>query len=86
MIIEKVVSWIVSILLVIYTPYMIYFNIVHFVYKWKCRKKKYDCFLNRCHESECKFAKHCQNYEYLYTEEDIQQLYKMIEDYQKRTE
>lgn len=81
---ETVGGWIVGIFLVLYIPYTIYFNIVHFVCKWKCRNKHYNEYFNRCYEKECKWARYCDNYEHLYTEEEIQHLYKMIEDYQKR--
>lgn len=78
--VERVISWVVSILIVLYIPYMIYFNIVHFVCKWKCRKKKYLKPIRSCHESNCKFADFCEDYEHIYTAEEIAELHKMIDE------
>lgn len=64
----------------------IIFNIVHFVCRWKCRKKKYDCFLNRCNERECLFNCLCDKYEHIYSDEEIARLKQMLADYQARTE
>lgn len=79
---EAVVSWVVDIFLIICIPITIIFNIVHLSFKWKCRKKHYDEYLNPCHESNCKWSRFCENYEYTYTANEIASLYKMIEDYQ----
>lgn len=86
MFIEKVVSYIVSVLIIISIPYTVYFNIEHFRAKWKCRKKGYQEFFNPCHEENCKWARHCDKYEHLYTAEEIQQLYDIIDNYQQKIE
>ena len=83
MIIEKAISYIISIILVIFSPFMIVFNIVHFRSKWKCREKHYDRFINRCHEENCKWAQCCENYQHIYTDEEIKELYRLLEKYQK---
>lgn len=82
--IEQIVGWVVGILFLAFLPYTIYFNILHFRSKWKCRKKHYNEFFNRCHESECKFSRYCDYYEHILTEEEIAELYRMIEEYTAR--
>lgn len=80
---ENVIGWMVDIVFIIMTPIAIIFNIVQFSFKWKCRKKHYNEYLNPCHESNCKWAKFCENYEYTYSAKEIESLYEMIEEYQK---
>lgn len=86
MIIEKIISFIGSILIVTLIPHMIYFNIVHFVSKWKCRKKKYKELINPCYEKECKWAQYCDKYQHIYTAEELQKLRDMIKYYQQKME
>lgn len=78
--IERVVNWFVSILIVLNIPYMIYFNVVHIFSKWKCRKKQYFKPFNACHESDCKFAGYCRHYEHVCTAEEIDMLKKLIHE------
>lgn len=80
MIFEKVISWIVSIVIILYIPYTIYFNIIQISSKWKCRKKNYLKPFHSCHENNCKFAKYCEDYEYIYTADETKELNKMIEE------
>lgn len=82
MIISKVISYIGSLLIVIFTLYTIIFSIIRFCSKWKCRKKHYDVYYNRCHESKCKYASYCENYQHIYTDKEIKELYEIIENYQ----
>lgn len=84
MIIETVISYVGGILLIIFIPFTIIFNIKQFRAKWNCRKKKYNCWFNRCHEDGCKWARYCENYQHLLTEEEAQHLYKLIEEYQRK--
>ena len=77
--VERAISWCVSILMVMEVSYIIYLNIVQSVSKWKCRKKRYSKPLNACHESSCKWANYCENYEHVYTEEERASLEKLIQ-------
>lgn len=61
--IEKVVGWIVGVYLVLQIPYLVYYNVLQITCQWRCRKKKYLKPFNPCHESDCKFAKYCDDYE-----------------------
>lgn len=82
----KEIFWSVAFLyFLISMPVMLVYHIVNFCFQWKCRKKRYEKFwFNKCYEKECKWARFCDNYEQPLTAEDIAQLYKMIEDYQKK--
>lgn len=79
---EAVIKWIVEILFIICALISTIINIAHLSFKWKCRKKHYNEYLNPCHESDCKWSKFCENYEYTFSAKEISGLYKMIEDYQ----
>lgn len=79
-VIEKIISWIVGIFLIVSIPYTIYFNIVHFYSKFKCRKKHYNDFLNRCHESNCRWAEFCECYHHIYSDEEIAKLKQLIDE------
>ncbi len=79
---EQIVGWVVGILFIASLPYTIYFNIIQISSKWKCRKKHYNEFFNRCHESECKFSDYCQCYRHVLTEEEAAELYKKLEEYE----
>ena len=84
--IERIVGWVVGIFFIVSLPYTIYFNIIQISSKWKCRKKHYNQFFNRCHESECKFSRYCEYYKEVLTEEEAAELYKKIEEYGARIE
>lgn len=62
--IEQIVSWLVSIYIVFYIPYMIYLNVIQISSKWRCRKKKYSKLFNPCHERGCRFRSYCDEYEH----------------------
>lgn len=80
MVIEKIISWMISIFLVVSAPYTIYFNVVHFCSKFKCRKKHYNEYFNCCHEGDCKWSKFCENYRNILTDDEVAKLIKMIND------
>lgn len=82
MIIDKVISYIGSIIIVIFTLYTIVFSVIRLCAKKKCRKKHYDEYLNRCHEYKCKYAPYCENYQHIYTDKEIEKLHEIIENYQ----
>lgn len=83
MVVEQIIGWIVGISLIVFIPYTIYFNIVHFSSKFKCRKKHYDEYFNRCHEDDCKWSKFCENYYKPLSEEEVAKLHKMIDELKK---
>ena len=80
----RVISWCVSILIMVDISCMIYFNAVQIFAKRKCRKKQYSKPFNACHESDCKFAEYCQHYEYVCTEEEMASLKKLVEDIRRK--
>lgn len=59
---ETILGWFVGIYLLFYIPYAIYFNVMHFTCKWRCRKKKYSRLFNPCKEHQCRYAKYCEEY------------------------
>lgn len=77
--IEQIVNWTIGILMVLALPYVVYFNAIHFSARWKCRKKGYAKPFNACHESDCKYAGYCQEYEHVFTAEEIAKLEKLVE-------
>lgn len=77
--VEQVISWCVSILIVLEISYMIYFNVVQIAAKSKCRKMQYFKPFKTCHKSDCKFSEYCENYEHVYTAEEIESIKKLIE-------
>lgn len=83
---EAAVGWVVGIFFIILTLMTIIFNIIHFICKWRCRKKHYDEFLNPCHERECLFHGFCKKYTHIHTPKEIGNLKKMVEDFQTHTE
>ena len=66
--------------LILWTPYTIYFNIVHISCKWKCRKKHYNEYTNLCHESDCRYFKLCTKYQHIYTNEEKERIMQLIAD------
>lgn len=80
--VEQIVGWSVGILMVLNILYITYYNIVCISSKLKCRKKKYLKPINTCHENDCKFAKYCEQYEHVYTAEEIESIKKLI--YEKK--
>lgn len=66
--------------LIVWTPYTIYFNIIHISSKWKCRKKHYDEYCNPCHEYDCRYSKLCTKYQHIYTAEERERIEKLIEN------
>lgn len=77
--VEQIVSWCGSVLIVSNISYVIYLNIVRIISRWKCRKKQYSMPFKPCHESECKFSEYCQHYEHVYTAEEIESIKNLIE-------
>lgn len=75
----RVLSWFFSVLIIMNIPYMIYFNIVHILSRWKCRKKRYSKPFRACHESDCMFAGYCRHYEHVCTAEEIECLKRLID-------
>lgn len=59
-------------------PLTIIFVIVQFVYRWKCRKEHYYIFSNPCHNKECKWAKHCEDYQHILTPEERERIEQLI--------
>lgn len=77
--VEQIVGWCGSILIMANISYVIYLNIVHISSWLKCRKKQYFVPFNPCHESDCKFSEYCQHYEHVCTAEEIESIKKLIE-------
>ena len=83
---EQIVGWVVGIFFIASLPYTIYFNIIQISSKWKCRKKHYNEYFNRCYERECKFSNYCGCYRHVLTEEEAAELYKKLEEYEAQIE
>lgn len=82
--VEQVLSWIVSIIIMVDISYIIYFITVQAVAKIKCHKKRYCKPLNACHESGCRYAEYCEHYEYVYTKEEMASIKKLAEEVRRR--
>lgn len=78
--IEQIFGWVVGIMMLFFIPYTIYFNIIQIYSRWKCRKKTYFKPFKSCHNSSCKFSKYCEDYEYVYSADEVAELHKMIDD------
>lgn len=78
--IVEIFRCIINFLIALCISYMIYFNIVHFYSRWKCRKKKYMKPVKTCHEDDCLFARCCGEYEYLLSEEEAEKLERLIDE------
>lgn len=76
------IDWIADIAFIICALIALIVNIIQWSYKWKCRKKHYNEYLNPCHENDCKWSRFCENYEYTFSASEIASLYKMIDEYQ----
>ena len=76
----QIINVLIGIAALLYIPYAIYFNAVHFRSIWKCRKKHYDRLINRCNEKDCKWAPYCEKYLHVYTDEEVAVIRKLIEE------
>lgn len=76
--VEQIVGWCGSVLIVSNISYVIYLNIVRIISWLKCRKKQYFIPFRPCHESGCKYADYCEKYEHVCTEEEIASIEKLI--------
>lgn len=63
---------------------IIAFNIVHFVCKLKCITKHYNKYTNACNNDKCWWNNNCDNYEHVFTIEEVTRLTKLIEQWKKR--
>lgn len=62
---------------------IIVFNITHCACKLKCITKHYNKYTNTCNNDDCPWNEHCDNYEHIYTNEEIARLIKMINEWKK---
>ena len=81
--IAQIISRLVSFAILLFIPYTIYFNVVHFRSRWKCHKKHHELFFNCCNERNCKWSKYCKNYQHIYTAEEIANIEKLIKELKK---
>lgn len=83
---EVIVSWIGGISFMVWLPFTVYWNVVHLVCHCRCRKKRHNKSINRyrCNSESCRWSRFCSYWEKTCTPEEIENLYKLIEDYKKK--
>ncbi|MCM1064689.1 MAG: hypothetical protein NC420_09515 [Eubacterium sp.] len=69
-------SWIGAILVIICFIFLITGNIVRFIYWLKCFKIK------QCQNTQCRYRQYGSKWIETYSQEDIENLYKVIEQYE----
>lgn len=63
---------------IISIPITIIYSIVQFVCRLKCRKMHYNKYSNPCHNEDCKWSRHCDDYRHIYTDEEEQKINQLI--------
>ena len=66
--------------LLFWLVYVFVFNIVYICSKFRCRRKKYDYFMNPCHDENCSVCSICECYDHIYTHEEIEELLEMLNE------
>lgn len=76
--IKKILVLLFCVYFIISIPITIIYYVIEFVYRWKCRKKHYYKYTNPCHEKECKWSKHCEDYRHIPTPEERERIEQLI--------
>lgn len=74
---NEILQWIYILFLIGFMAFTIIFNIAHAIYWIKCFKVK------TCLKQNCKFKEYCNKYESAWTDEDIERLEELIEEFRK---
>ena len=77
--VEVIFLVILNVFLLVWLLSCIIFSVVLIVSKWRCRRKKYDCLIHRCHNKKCLYRGFCECYEYVYTREELAELREIVE-------
>lgn len=64
---------------IISIPITIICFIAYYISRWKCRKEHYNKYSNPCHNQNCKWSKHCEDYRHVYTPEEKERIQKLID-------
>lgn len=74
---NEILQWLYIILLISFMAITVIFNIARVVYGIKCFK------VSDCSKQNCRFKEYCNKYEPVWTDEDIENLEKLIEESRK---
>ena len=84
----KAVSWLGGVLVLLSFVALAVGNVVRFLHWLQCRScrnyGKYDVFLYRCCSTVCKHRRYCPKWHETPTEDELQELKNIYEDYVKR--
>ncbi len=75
---EVLGSWIGGGLIIMNFIYLIAGNAIRFINWIKCRK------VSQCRSTQCCYRRYCGNWIETYTQEDIDELYKMLEEFKSK--
>lgn len=75
---EIVASYAFGILIFLFIIYIVIWNFIHLGYWLRCLK------MQTCTSKQCKFKHYCSKWVEVYTEEEIEELLQLIEQYRQK--